>query len=127
MNKPAGNPSLENDAPGVLECPGLKRTRNAGVSWTDSTGTVHDLTLSAAATRTLTLDEAARAPELVDVGFGTYEATRELYRSGRLYPVLRVNARVIRVFACALPDFRRRQLGAAPIRHLAAQRAERVA
>ncbi len=121
------SPSLDNDLPGVLDCRGLKRTRNAGISWTDSEGTVHDLTRSGSATRTLTLAEAGDAADLADVGFGTYEAARELYRSGRLYPVLRVNARVIRVFACALPDFRRRQLGAAPVRHLVAQRAERVA
>lgn len=120
-------PSLDNDFPGVLECRGLKRTRNAGISWTDSEGTVHDLTRSGTATRTLTLAEVAAAADLVDVGFGTYEAARELYRSGRLYPVLRVNARVIRVFACALPDFRRRQIGAAPVRHLVETRAARVA
>lgn len=117
-------PAVPDDTePGVVSCPGLKVTRNAGISWTDSTGTVHDLN----GTRTLTIDEAADSHDLIDVGFGSYDAARELINSGRLYPVFRKNARVVRVFVCALPDFRRRQLGAKPITHLAAQRAERVA
>lgn len=117
-------------SPGIPDCPGLKVTRNAGISWTDSAGTVHDL----AQARTLTLAEAAAAPELVDVGFGSYEAVRALVTSGRIYPVFRKNSRVMRVFVCGLPDFRRRQIGVTPIakipvsgRALSAPRAVAVA
>lgn len=123
MSSASSASSSSSESSGVVDCPGLKRPRNAVPSWTDSAGTVHDL----AAARTLTLDEVAATPELVDVGFGSYDAVRELVTSGRLYPVFRKNSRVIRVFACGVADFRRRQLGAAPIRHLAETRAARVA
>jgi len=98
----------------ILDCPGLKRPANAAPTWTDSVGTVHDL-LDA---RLITYGEAAADPLLADLGFGTEEAIGALVATGRLYPVWRKNPRVIRVYRCALPDFRRRQL--APARTAAA-------
>lgn len=105
---------------GVQPCPGLKITTNAGVTFTDSTGRVHDL----AEQRTLTFDEAAGDARLRDIGFGSVDAVRELVRAVRLYPIFRKNARVVRLYDCGLTDFKARTL--AP-RHLAHQRAQRVA
>lgn len=105
---------------GVQPCPGLKITTNAGITFTDSTARVHDL----AEQRTFTFDEAAADARLRDIGFGSVDAVRELVRAGRLYPVFKKNARVLRVYDCGLTDFKARTL--AP-RHLASQRAQRVA
>lgn len=130
MSTPRANGGQSSEDSHVFPCPGLKITRNAGISWTDSTGRVHDL----AGVRMLTLDEVAADPLVADLGFATAPAVGELVRTGRLYPCFRKNARVIRVFACALADFRRRSLGvsaaaAIPLsgRHLAAARSQRVA
>lgn len=116
--------ALSSTTPGVVACPGLTRPANAGASFKDAAGRVHDL----ATARTLTLDEAAADPRLADLGFATANAVGALVLQGRLYPVFRKNARVVRIFACALDDFRLRSLapGAAP-RHLAELRATRVA
>lgn len=109
----------------ILDCPGLKRTRNAGVSWTDSAGHVHDLVR----VPLLTYEQAAARADLGDIGFATPRAVAELVRSGRLYPAHRINCKLVRIFACALPDFRRRFVvgGATALRHLAQTRAEKVA
>jgi hypothetical protein len=86
----------------ILPCPGLKVTVNAGVSWMDSARRVHEL----ASATLLTIEQVAADPRMSEMGFGTYAAAAELVRAGRLYPVFRKNARVVRVFACAIPDFR---------------------
>lgn len=122
MSKP-DVPTLSNSLPGVLECPGLKRPLNAPVSWEDSTSRVQDL----ADARLLTFDEVAADPLVADLGFATAFAVGELVRAGRLYPVFRKNSRVIRVFACGVADFRRRQITTPPQRHLMQTRAQRVA
>lgn len=95
--------------PGVIACPGLEITPKAGVRWTDSVGTAHDLVEE----RIWSLEQVADEPLVAALGFATAFAVAELVRAGRLYPVFRKNSRVVRVFACAVPDFlRRRQLAA---------------
>ncbi len=94
----------DSDELGIVACPGLTVPRNAGPTWKDSRGNVHDLDRETM----LSCDEVAASPLVGGLGFSTVEAVRELIRTGRLYPVFRKNARVIRVYACALPDFRAR-------------------
>lgn len=102
----------------ILPCPGLKITANAGVSWTDRERHVHDLITA----RMLTIEDVAASPVMAELGFGTVSAVSELMRSGRLYPVYRKNARVVRVFECGLRDFRARYI-AGPV----AARGQKVA
>jgi hypothetical protein len=90
----------------IVACPGLKITANAGISWTDQARRVHDLVT----TRMLTIAEVAAHPLMHDMGFGTADAVAELVRAKRIFPVWRKNARVVRVYECAIPDFRARCL-----------------
>ena len=92
----------------LIPCPGLVLDVRRGTLWTDSAGTEHNL--DTAGQSTLTAAEAAADARLSGLGFATEAAVRELIRAGRLYPVFRKNARVLRIFDLALTDFRRRAL-----------------
>lgn len=126
MTTPTASPAML----GIVSCPGLKVTANAGVFFTDSLGRVHDLERS----RTVSPKEAAADSRLC--GAPVAEVLR-MIRAGELYPVMKRNERVILIFECALTDWRARQLTSQPLRHglrtlgeaghLAQMRAERVA
>jgi len=91
----------------ILPCPGLKITTNAGVSFTDSLGRVHDLER-----------EKVLRPKQAAATLQYHEKTvLRLIRAGDLYPVFRRNARVILIFDCALTDWRARQITTQPLRH----------
>lgn len=89
-----------------VQCPGLKITSNAGVSFTDSLSRVHDLEREPV----LRPKQAAADPRMC--GLTVRDITRAI-RQGRLYPVLRLNRKVILIFDCALTDWRTRTLAAA--------------
>ena len=88
---------------GVQPCPGLSAD---GSHWTDARGALYDLTTAP----TLTLDEACADPLLAGLGFATPGSIGAIVLQERLYPVFRLNDRVVRIFHCALQDFRFRQL-----------------
>lgn len=106
--------------PGIVDCPGMKITRNAGISFTDHVGRVHDLEKQIK----LGPKEAARDPRMLG---STHIEILALIRRGELYPVFKRNDRVILIFDCALTDWQARQLVSQPLRHLAQTRAEKVA
>lgn len=109
--------------PPIVPCPGLKVTRSSGVFFTDCLKRVYDLEKE----KTLRPKEAAADERLC--GTHPREILR-LVRAGKIYPVMRLNARTILIFDCALTDWRARQLGGASRRfanHLFVARATKVA
>jgi hypothetical protein len=91
---------------GIPDCPGLKRRPRT--VWTDAARRRHDLTRA----RLLTIKEVSTAPVMAELGFTSADELYEMIRTRRLYPVFWKNARVVRVFECALPDFRARVFSA---------------
>ena len=82
--------------PGIQPCTGLR----AG-TFTDCTGARHDL----AKEKPISPKEAAADPRLPD----SPRTILHLVRTGQLYPVWRLNARVIRIYPAAIADYFARQ------------------
>jgi hypothetical protein len=112
--------ALAASSPGLQPCPGLKLSVNAGATFADVFGRVYDLEKEPL----LSPEEAAADPRMA--GLYTPEGVVELLRAGRLYPYLRKNARVVRVFACALTDWRARQVVNPALAHLMQTRSLRT-
>ena len=85
---------------GLQPCPGLR-----GSIFRDSLGRDHDLTRE----KPISSKEAARDPRMPD----SPRRVLELIRARRLYPVLRDNARVIRIYPSAIADYWARQCSGA--------------
>lgn len=86
--------------PRILACPRLSTGRGPAL-FTDVHGQMHDLLRE----KTLRCKEAA-----ADVRLGGVSAwqVRRMIQTGELFPVLRINARRLLVYDCALTDWRAR-------------------
>jgi len=92
----------------VEHCPGLE-VGATGIRFVDKLGRTHDLEREP----TLRPKQAAADPRM---GGLSADEVRALVAVGDLYPVMRLNRRVILIFDCALTHWRARQLTTRPLR-----------